>query len=228
MKILEFVKNRKSVRQFTGESVKEEDLKEILKLSSMVPTSVNGQQISLVYTRNKELISKLADLAGGQPQVRNADVFIVLVADYYRASLLLKDMGEELDYKEREMEFTAATDAGIISTFITFVSGALGYGSTIIGGVLQNKEEIAKLLELPEYTSVMLGITLGVPTESAKNAMVKPKIPVEAFAMEDKYNTEIQKEKVLDYEKTLDEWFKSIGVKQPLFREVIKVNYTKK
>ena len=51
--IINQLQNRKSVRVFTGESVKDSDLLEIIKSAQQAPTSVNGEQISLVVTRDK-------------------------------------------------------------------------------------------------------------------------------------------------------------------------------
>ena len=51
--IINQLSNRKSIRQFTGESVSITDL-DIIKTAQRCPASINSQQISLVYTRDKE------------------------------------------------------------------------------------------------------------------------------------------------------------------------------
>ena len=43
--VIEQMKNRRSVRGFSGESVKDEDLKEILVAAQQAPSSVNGEQV---------------------------------------------------------------------------------------------------------------------------------------------------------------------------------------
>lgn len=53
-KVIEQLQNRRSVRNFTGEKVKDEDLELILRTAQRAPSSVNGQQISLIVTRDKE------------------------------------------------------------------------------------------------------------------------------------------------------------------------------
>ncbi len=63
--VIEQMKNRRSVRGFSGESVKDEDLKEILVAAQQAPSSVNGEQISLVVIRDKDKIAKIAEIAGG-------------------------------------------------------------------------------------------------------------------------------------------------------------------
>jgi len=48
--IIEQLQNRKSIREFTGEHVCDDDLEVIFKTAQRAPTSINGQQVSLVYT----------------------------------------------------------------------------------------------------------------------------------------------------------------------------------
>ena len=49
-KVIEQLQNRRSVRNFAGEKVKDEDLELILRTAQRAPSSVNGQQISLIVT----------------------------------------------------------------------------------------------------------------------------------------------------------------------------------
>ena len=42
MDLIEAIKNRKSIRKFTDESIKKEDLEEIIEVARRAPSSVNG------------------------------------------------------------------------------------------------------------------------------------------------------------------------------------------
>lgn len=227
MDLLEAIKNRKSIRKFTDESIKKEDLEEIIEVARRAPISVNGQQISLVYTTDKNIIEKIAHLSGGQAQIRDCSCFITLIGDYYRDKVYLESVGKELTDDIQRLREVAMVDAGIMALTINYVAMAKGYGCTIIGGVKDNPEQIAELLNLPENTIVALGITIGVPTKENLEGTLKPRIKKEAFAMEDKYNKEVQVNAVKDYEKVLDKWFKDINVEQPLFGDVISRFYSK-
>ena len=94
-KVIEQLKSCTSVRSFTGESVKENDLRTIIEAAQQAPTSINAQQVSLIYTKDKEKIKKIAEIAGGQPQVASADVFITIVIDFHRTSIATKLGGQE-------------------------------------------------------------------------------------------------------------------------------------
>ncbi|MDY0052939.1 MAG: nitroreductase family protein, partial [Aliarcobacter sp.] len=87
--------SRKSIRQFTGQSVSNKDLELIFKTAQRCPTSINGQQISLVYTRDRDKIKQIAQLCGGQEQVATADVFIAIVVDFNRTIFAVEQSGEK-------------------------------------------------------------------------------------------------------------------------------------
>lgn len=225
MEVLEAVKNRKSIRQFTGEPVKKEDLDEIIELARRAPSSMNGQQISLVYTMDKDIIEKVSVLSGGQAQIKNCEAFVLIVGDFYRDSIYLESVGKKLTNNIQKLKETALVDAGIMATILNFAAIGKGYGCTIIGGVEHAPEKIGEIFGLPEHAFVLLGLIIGVPTKESTQGSLKPRIAKNAFAMENKYDTQAQKTAIIDYQANLDKWFKSINTPQPLFGEIIEKIY---
>ena len=59
--VIKQLQNRRSVREFTGEKIKEEDLKTILATAQRAANSVNGQQTSLIVIRDKEKLQNFAE-----------------------------------------------------------------------------------------------------------------------------------------------------------------------
>lgn len=210
--IIEQIKNRTSVRSFTGESVKEEDLKVIIEAAQQAPTSINAQQVSLIYTRNKDKIKKIAEIAGGQPQVASADVFITIVIDFNRTDIATSLAGkQQVIHSSAEGLVVSVGDAGIILNALQTAANSLGYGSTAIGGIRNDPDAMIELLSLPEKTYPIVGITLGIAsTENA--AQVKPRVPVESFAMEDRYDIKLVESGVKQYDKELRTWWDSQGL----------------
>ena len=51
--VIKQLQNRRSVREFRGETIKEEDLKTILATAQRAANSVNGQQTSLIIIKDK-------------------------------------------------------------------------------------------------------------------------------------------------------------------------------
>lgn len=225
MDILKALNLRKSVRQFSGEKVIEENLVEILNAGRIAPNYVNANQTSVVYTRDKEKISKIAEYCGGQKQVKNCDVFILILSDFYRLEEFLKSKNfGAITLSEQSLREIGAMDAGIVASFMNIAALEFGYGCTMIGGVKRDPEKLKELFNIPEKVNVMLGLTLGIPSKEAIEQEVKPKVKLEAFAMEDGYNKDIQVKAFEEYEKVLKEYFDKLGISQPLHSEVLK-NY---
>lgn len=197
------LQNRKSIRQFTGEAVSEEDLKLIFKTAQRAPTSINAQQISLVYTKDKAKLKQISELCGGQAHIATADVFVGIVIDFNRTNTIVQSLGKKhVIEQSAEGIMVGAIDAGIMLSFMQTAAEALGYGTTSIGAVRENSDTMLQLFNLPQKTFLAVGCTIGVPTEEAKNAPLKPRVAVESFAMEDSYDVQKVKEAVLEYNKS--------------------------
>ncbi|MDG3085506.1 nitroreductase family protein [Vibrio hannami] len=211
---LEQMLNRRSVRNFTGEAVKDEDLELILKAAQQAPTSINGQQVSLVVTRDKETIKKIAEIAGGQPQVATADVFVTVVIDYHRAETAMKEIDQEMVIsRSAEGIVVGAVDAGIAVNALQTAAASFGYGTTVIGGIRNNPEAMIELLGLPKNTFPALGSTIGVPDKDILSA-VKPRVALDSFAMSEKYDAEKVAEGAKQYDADLRQWWDNIGMKE--------------
>ena len=199
--IIKQMQNRRSVRQFTGEPVSDADLETIFKTAQRAPNSINGQQISLIYTRDKARIAKIAELCNGQEQVRTAEVFVAIVIDFNRTAIAA-EIGGKTQVIERTAEgiMVGAIDAGIMLSSLQTAAESFGYGTTSIGAVRQNAEAMTELMGLPPKTFVAVGCTIGVPTQAAKDAPLKPRIPIDSFVMQDVYDGAKVEEGVVRYE----------------------------
>lgn len=193
--------NRRSVRNFTGEEVKEEDLKLIFQSAQRCPTSINAQQISLVYTRDKEKIAKIAELCRGQKQVETADVFVTFVIDFNRTAYAIESLGkEQVVEKSAEGIIVGAVDAGIMLSSLQTAAESLGYGTTAIGAVRCEPDAFIEILGLPPKTYPIVGSTIGVTKKHVKEEPLKPRVPLESFVFEDRYDDKKVKEGVEKYE----------------------------
>ncbi|WP_305857826.1 nitroreductase family protein [Balneatrix alpica] len=205
---------RRSVRQFSGAAVAEADLQLILQAAQQAPTSINGQQVSLIVTRDKARIARIAELAGGQPQVAGADVFITLVMDFNRTAIATELAGAtQVIEQSAEGLMAGAVDVGIMLNAIQTAANALGYGSTAIGGIRANPAAMIDLLQLPSKTFPLAGLTLGVPDPS-QPGVVKPRVPLASFAMNEHYNQQAVRQGVEQYDQQLRQFWDSIGLRE--------------
>ena len=201
--VYELISNHVSIRKYKNEGIKEEDLNKILKSTQFAPSSINGQQWSVIVIKNEETKKKIADLAGGQKWIAEAPVFLVFVADYYRTALALKKENKEFKNIESiEATMVASVDVGIAFSNAMNVAESMGYGIVPIGAVRREPMEIIKLLELPKYVYPILGMCIGVPDESP---MKKPRLPEEAVIHKEKYNKYLEV-LINQYDNTIKEY----------------------
>jgi len=81
------IQNHRSIRKFTDKQLEESVIDQIIKSAQSMPNSINGQQTYIIVVRDKERKAKLAELAGGQPWIDAAPVFLVFVMDFYKTNL---------------------------------------------------------------------------------------------------------------------------------------------
>jgi len=221
------LQNRKSIRHFTGEAISEADLETIFKTAQRAPTSINGQQISLVYTRDKAKLENIAALCGGQTHIATADVFVGIIIDFNRTSAIVESVGKNhIIEQSAEGIMVGAVDAGIMLSHLQSAAEALGYGTTAIGAVRKESEAFIKLFNLPQKTFLALGCIIGVPTEKAKNAPLKPRVALDSFVMQECYESEKVRNGALAYEQTLKAFRDATGSgSMPTYAEITSSYY---
>lgn len=212
--VLSLLRERRSVRAFSGEHVGQEDLRQILLATRQAPSSINAEGLSLVLVRDPERIRAVAEAAGGQPQVAGADVVVVFVVDFHRTGLAAERHGcEQVVQRSAEGILVGAVDAGIaLATFQT-AAHSLGYATTPIGGIRNNPAGLIELLGLPEHTFPVVASTLGVADPGAP-AQVKPRMPLESYAMEERYDTQAVEEGTRAYDEILSQWWADQGMEE--------------
>lgn len=220
--VIKQLQNRRSVREFTGEKIKEEDLKTILATAQRAANSVNEQQTSLIVIRDKEKLAKIAELCGGQKHIAEAGAFVFVLVDFHRGVYAANSIGKRnIGPKSADGVLVGAVDAGIIVNSLQTAAHALGYGTTVIGAIRKATKEFIKMLELPEYVFPIVGTTIGVPVER-KLTRVKPRVPLDTFVFEDTYNAKKVEEGVEFHEKDTIEWREENGTPQlPSYKEMI-------
>ena len=220
--VIKQLQNRRSVREFTGETIKEEDLKIILATAQRAANSVNGQQTSLIIIKDKEKLKKIAELCGGQKHITQAGAFVFVLVDFHRGVYAANSVGKRnIGPKSADGLLVGAVDAGIMVNALQTAAHALGYGTTVIGAIRKATKEFIKMLELPEYVFPIVGTTIGVPVER-KLTRVKPRVPLDTFVFEDTYNAKKVEEGVEFHEKDTIEWREENGTPQlPSYKEMI-------
>ncbi|WP_264174082.1 nitroreductase family protein [Clostridium estertheticum] len=72
--VIKLLNDHRSVRDYKSDAVSEEDLDLIIRASQAAPSSINGQQVTIISVQNIEKKNKLSKLVGNQVYVDKAPV----------------------------------------------------------------------------------------------------------------------------------------------------------
>ncbi|MDR3253509.1 MAG: nitroreductase family protein, partial [Endomicrobium sp.] len=78
---MDILLERKSVRKYTGEYVKQEDLNYILRAAMSAPTARNTRCYSFIVVKNKETHRKIAEAHKAAQMILQAPLAILVVGD---------------------------------------------------------------------------------------------------------------------------------------------------
>lgn len=141
MEALEAIKKRRSVREYTGETIPREDLEMIVDAGRLAPSGHNTQPWDFIVVTEKRMIEKLKIAARW---MENAGAIIAVVLD---------------PTSRWWLEDGAAAVENIL-----IASTALGYGSCWLEGyTIPREEEFKFLLGVPEDKRLLTLIPIGVP-----------------------------------------------------------------
>ena len=198
-----------SSRSYKSDAVPAEILDAIIESAHRAPTSINSQQISLVVVRDAASRARIAEIAGGQPWIAQAPVFIAVVADFYKTGLAVEKAGaHQVFQRSLEAIFSAVTDAGIAMATLMTAARALGLGIVPIGGIRRKPQAMIDLLGLPPNTFPVGGVVLGYVVEEASQ---NPRMPIGSFRHEEKYHAEPLMPAIDAYDRTLQDYWLKIG-----------------
>ncbi len=209
--VIRVLNSHRSIRKYKSTDIPDDILDVIISAVQGMPNSINGQQTSLVVVRDADKKKKLAELVGNQAQVESCPVFIIFVMDFYKTYLAGEKNGNKQIIHESLEGITAGNfDAGIQFGAAVIAAESLGLGICPIGGIRRNPKEVIDILELPEYTFPLVGLTLGYPDESPKK---KPRMPMKAYRHEEAYHKESLEPAIDEYDDEMSNYLEEIGRK---------------
>ena len=154
MNFTELVEKNRSYRRFhESDPVNTEVLRELLNLARITPSAANKQPLKYVLSNNPEMNSKifstlawaasLPDWPGPEKGERPA-AYVVILGD--------TSIGK-----------TWSVDTGIVMQTMLLGAVEKGFGGCMFGSV--RREDLSKLLGLPEQYEILYVVALGKPKE---------------------------------------------------------------
>ena len=145
--VVEAIRTRRSVRQFTNEPVSDDAVNEILGSAVWAPSGKNNQPWKFAIIQNPVLKESLASLIHARSIIRQAPVCIGVFLDHSKVYDRTKDV--------------QAVGACIQNMLLTIHS--LGLGGVWLGEILKNKEKVGELLGLGGDLELMAVVAFGHP-----------------------------------------------------------------
>lgn len=203
--VIKTIINHRSVRNYKPDPIDEHQLELILKSAQMAPSSVNGQQMSIIVIKDQDTKDTMAKIAGNQAYVAQAPVFLIFCLDYYRAKLA----GEQHDVGIKIVDDLDATvigamDVGLAMQNAIVAAESFDLGTVPIGGIRNDSLAIAKLCNLPDYVFPLCGLVIGHPEDPSA---IKPRLPKESVIFDHHYNHDL-KPLIEEYDNTMSDYMK--------------------
>lgn len=152
MELLELMRNRRSVRLYTGETVPEEKVEKVVQAALL---SASGRAIrpwEFIVVRNKDMIQKLSECRPGVTKtIAGADVAIVVAADAEKSGQWMEDCSIAMANM-----YLMAEEQGVGGCWIHCRERETPDGGS-------TEKYLQELLGIPETYRVMSMFVFGVP-----------------------------------------------------------------
>jgi len=160
-KVLDIIKQRFSVREYSDRPIEEEKLNIILEAARLAPSASNVQPWHFYVVKNKDKIKELgAKMPLGSSVVINSFIEnapVVIVATAGPIDMFHKVMSAIINKKWYYL------DLGISIEHMALTAWELGIGSCWIGWF--DEKRVKKLLNIPKNEEMIAMLTLGYPKE---------------------------------------------------------------
>ncbi len=154
MDLLDAVKNRRSVREFTSEDVDMSSVNVVLEAGRWAPSGLNNQPWRFIVVRDADLRNKLAGQTKYGTIINDAPVNIAVFMDHGVCYDLTKDV----------------LSMGACVQNMLLAAHSLGLGGVWLGEILKNRDSVRELLDAPESWELMAVVALGHPTKKDRGS----------------------------------------------------------
>jgi len=147
MNVLDAIKSRRTVREFTGEEVSDEQVNEILEAGRWAPSGLNNQPWKFKVVRDADLKGRLAACTKYGRIIEAAPASIAVFFD--------ADQGYD---RTKDIQSMGACIQNML-----LAAHGLGLGAVWLGEILNQKEEACKVLGVPDSLELMAVVAVGRP-----------------------------------------------------------------
>jgi len=176
------IEQRRAVKRYdAAHRMTEEEIRRLIGLAILSPTSINMQHWRFVVARDPALRLQMRAAAWNQSQVTDASIWILLCADlkaharrperYWHtappevAQMMVQMMGMYEGHEQLQRD-EALRSCGIAAQTIMLAAKAMGFDSCPMAGF--DFEAVGKLINLPPDHVIAMAIAVGKAIEPAR------------------------------------------------------------
>lgn len=152
MDVMEAIKSRRSVREFTDEIVNDKALEEIIDAGRWAPSGLNNQAWRFIVVSDRDSNEKLSGLTHYGSIIKNAPVLIAVFLD----------RNEMYDHTKDVQSIGACIQNMLIAIH------SMGLGAVWLGEILKKKEGVNSVLGAPDTFELMAVVALGHPVRKKR------------------------------------------------------------
>jgi len=180
------------------------------------------QQSSVVIIRDKEKQEAIADMIPSMPWLRTCPLLMIFLGDSRRIRRICEMRNKPFANDHLDAFLNAAVDAGLVLMNFMRAAEAVGLGCCPISVVRNHIDEVAQLLELPNFVFPVAGMTAGYPSDDGYLSLrLPPAVNVHINAYND---TQLEQE-IDSYDKRRDSIFSIPPEKQRKVEEYGVANF---
>ena len=150
MNVMEAIKERRSIRNYSDRPVEDEELNTILEAARLAPSAANRQEWRYVVVRDEATRQELMKAAKGQAFVGQAQVVIAACAETDNHVMSCGQMCYPID-------------VAISVDHMTLAAMEAGLGTCWVGAFYE--EEVKRILGIPDDIRVVELLSVGYPVD---------------------------------------------------------------
>ncbi len=158
---LKTINRRRSTRTYLDKEISNEEKRIILEAAINAPTAGNMLLYSIIDVTEQEKKDRLSVLCDNQPFIKNGQMVLVFVANSKKWYDVYNKINETNLKPSISDFYLSMADAHIAAENAVIAAESLGIGSCYIGDIVENYEEMKKLLNLPKYINPICMLVFG-------------------------------------------------------------------
>ena len=187
----------RSHRAFTPEPVPPALLRTLLAGAFSAPAKSDLQQSCVVNVSDRSVQARIAALIPSMPWIADAPVLLVFCGDNRRIRRICELRGTRFANDHLDSFMNAAVDSGLAMAGFIRAAQAAGLGCCPLSAVRNHAAEVSEMLGLPDHVFPVAGMVAGYP---AKDRKVTPRLPLDAFVHDGRYDDGAFEEWIAGYD----------------------------